>query len=224
MCGFGWLAFFWLESSRPHYPAPASLFVQHVTPFRHNKWGDCWGPGPRGKRPCISVINLLVPTLRQQEIADFSSFTLGQRTHSTQQVCIQNQLELIDSLWFNCRIHQRLTFTALPSISSVLYNKEAVCLPVFQVRSFVRDKCANVCETDINLCSKYKWLNIWFHSNKCYFKENFWGIGYSYLHTRRTCSVWHPWDRPPSNPSLPPRKPYHRISDIKNRPTYIHKH
>lgn len=102
MCGFGWLAFFWLESSRPHYPAPASLFVQHVTPFRHNKWGDCWGPGPRGKRPCISVINLLVPTLRQQEIADFSSFTLGQRTHSTQQVCIQNQLELIDSLWFNC--------------------------------------------------------------------------------------------------------------------------
>lgn len=36
--------------------------------------------GPQEKRLCISVINLLVPTRRQQEIADFSSLTLGQST------------------------------------------------------------------------------------------------------------------------------------------------
>lgn len=81
----------WLAAGEEQ--ASLSSCSQSVCPACHSpqtqRWGDRRGAsGPGGERLCISVINLLMPTLKQQEIADFSSFTLGQE-YSTRWVAFR---------------------------------------------------------------------------------------------------------------------------------------
>lgn len=76
--------------------------------------------GPRGKRLCVSVINLLMPTPRQQEIADFSSFTRGPERR-TRWAALRVSWWWIDSLRLSgCAPRQSWTCTARPPVSSTL--------------------------------------------------------------------------------------------------------
>lgn len=62
----------WLQRSRPRYPTPANQLVRPVAPLRQSTVRTQWRPEAREESIRASlVINLLVPTWRQREMADF---------------------------------------------------------------------------------------------------------------------------------------------------------
>lgn len=82
-------------------------------------WADGRGAsGSEGERLCISVIYIADTHTETARSSRFFLFHFGPRVqHAVGR--IQNQLELIDSLRVNNRIHQNLTSTALLSISNI---------------------------------------------------------------------------------------------------------